>query len=109
LEIHGLNWFRKTSLYHEIWLVGTPSSVPDADLPVEMLPPSQLNQKLKSKSKSMLPLSLASVVPVKRQFGPYQMFIITLEQVPLQGVYPTQVIEPWRCGVLGKLGVGLCW
>jgi len=59
----------------------------------------------------MLPLSLL-LFPAKRQFGKpiSDVHVITLEQVPLQGVYPTlELIEPWRCGVLGKLGVGLCW
>lgn len=78
------------------------------DLPVEMLPPSQINQKLKIKNqKSMLPLYLASVVP--SQTAVWQTYpdvhVITLEQVPLQGVYPTLGIDR----ALALWGAGETW
>jgi len=72
------------------------------DLPVEMLPPSQLNQKLKSKSKSMLPLYLASVVQTA-VWQTYQMFTSYLRASATPGCLShTGLIEPWR-------GAGETW
>lgn len=76
------------------------------DLPVEMLPPSQKQSKNKQQ-KSMLPLYLASVVP--SQTALWQTYpdvhVITLNQVPLQSVYPTLGIDR----ALALWGAGETW
>lgn len=67
-----------------------------ADLPTELLPPSLLNIKSQiSNFKATLPLYLASVVP--RQTQIWQTYpdvhLITLDQVPLDHLYPTLGID----------------
>ncbi|WP_250125434.1 pantothenate kinase [Chroococcidiopsis sp. CCMEE 29] len=93
------------------------------DLPVELVPPSQLNPKSRhfaqrgepphtsgskiQNPKSPLPLLLASVVPsqtVLWQAYP-DVHAITLDQVPLQGVYPTLGIDR----ALALWGAGETW
>ena len=78
------------------------------DLPVEMLPPSQINPKSQIPNlKSILPLHLASVVP--SQTALWQTYpnvrVITLDQVPLQGIYPTLGIDR----ALALWGAGETW
>jgi len=78
------------------------------NLPVEILPLNQINPKSKIQNpKSTLPLLLASVVPsqtVLWQAYP-DVHVITLDQVPLQGVYPTLGIDR----ALALWGAGESW
>jgi len=72
---------------------------------------SQLNQKLKSKSKSMLPLCLWLLLFPSRTANLSDVHVITLEQVPLQGVYPTlgidRALAVWGWGNLGLAYAGV--
>ena len=74
-------------------------------LPVEILPPSLIANGNSTKAvESQIPLYIASVVP--SQTALWQTYpaakVITLEQVPLQGIYPTLGIDR----ALAVLGAG---
>lgn len=77
------------------------------DLPVEMLPPLSPSSPLPLSRAPSLPLYLASVVP--SQTALWQSYpvvhVITLDQIPLQGVYPTLGIDR----ALALWGAGETW
>jgi len=73
----------------------------------EYLPDCAVKQLIKGWGARLLPLYMASVVP--RQTALWQNYpdvhVITLDQVPLQGVYPTLGIDR----ALALLGAGETW